>query len=248
MPGHDLQLRVPILEPSQVAVLSDPPHRSLGAHHQHRVNAAALEQRGQRPQVGSPPDADEGRSERDLERLPALPPIAAELEHARLRATAGMRRVPGEAREDPLGRVGDELLARRLAVLLDHVVKAMLEVDPPAVPAVSRIDLEVDREDAVGRFPSVQLLEQRPALGDHAGATSSSGPSIPFPTLFTFGLAGIPSIRRASSGTHIETASSAVSSGLSQAASASGPSRMTGIRLWTLPTTSFGVVVMMVAL
>ena len=100
----------------------------------------------------------------------------------------------------------------------------------------------------MGRFPAVQLLEQRPALGISAGATSSSGPSIPLPTLFSFGLAGAPSIRRASSGTHIATASSAVSSGLSQAASASGPSRITGIRSWTLATTSFGVVVMIVAL
>ena len=100
------------------------------------MDAAALEQHGQRPQAGSPPDADEGRPERDLERLPALPPLAAELEHARLRAPAAKRRVPGEAPEDPLGRIGDELPAGLLAVLLDQVVKVMLERDPPAAPAV----------------------------------------------------------------------------------------------------------------
>ena len=54
-------------------------------------------------------------------------------------------------------------------------------------------------------------LERR---ASSCGATSSSGPSaIPLPTLFSAGLAGALDIRRASSGPHIATASSALRSG-----------------------------------
>ena len=66
--------------------------------------------------------------------------------------------------------------------------------------------------------------------------------------MFSSGLAGAPSIRARSSGPHIAIASSALSSGCSQAASASALGRIAGIRLWTGETTSFGVVVTIVAL
>ena len=62
------------------------------------------------------------------------------------------------------------------------------------------------------------------------------------------GFAGAPAMREPSNGPHIAIASSVLSSGSSQAASASALGRIAGIRLWTGATTSFGVVVTIVVL
>ncbi len=68
------------------------------------------------------------------------------------------------------------------------------------------------------------------------------------PTLFSSGLAGALSIRSAGNGTHSSSASSGSRLGSSQVASASLDGKITGIRLCTRLTTSFGLVVISVQL
>src|SRR5262249_35068863 len=81
-----------------------------------------------------------------------------------------------------------------------------------------------------------------------SGATRSSGPSIPLPTLFSFGLAGALDILAAGRGTPRLDAPWPSGSGRSPSASASGLGRIAGIRLWTRATSSLGVVVTIVQL
>ncbi len=119
---------------------------------------------------------------------------------------------------------------------------ALSKVSPP-------IDEEAEAHHTEEREEEKKKGKKKAEPQPAAGATSSSGPSVvPFPTLFSFGFAGALRIRAASSGPHIATASSALRSGRSQAASASALGRIAGIRLWTGATTAFGVVVTIVQL
>ena len=123
----------------------------------------------------------------------------------------------------------------------DRPDRGRTEEGPPS-------DRRTARRRKPGKGRRRRTGEGRMRLSRTAARPAAPALSIPLPTLFSFGLAGALSIRPASSGAHIATASSTLRSGRSQAASASALGRIAGIRSWTGATTSFGVVVTIVAL